>query len=70
MKLVYQKRYKKRKVYSIVIKTVDTFVTFATNSSSVTLSNTGFGLIVGPISTGTICRLTLAEKSFKQKNNE
>ena len=41
------------------MKTVDTSVIMATTSSSVTLSLTGFGLLVIPISSGFACGLTL-----------
>ena len=40
----------------------DTFVIFATTSSSITLSLTGVGLIVIPISTSLACGLTISNK--------
>ena len=58
MKIVNQKRYKNYKILSTILKTVDSFVIIAITSSSVTLSLTGFGLLVIPISSGFACGLT------------
>ena len=44
-----KKNIKKYEVVSNIFKTVDTFVILATTSTSVTVSVTGFGLIVIPI---------------------
>ena len=47
MKFVTQNRESKnKKNFSTIIKAVDTFINFATNSSSIGLSISGFGLIV------------------------
>ena len=46
-----KKKYKKYKTITTIIKQFDTFVIIATTSSFITLSLTGIGLIVIPIST-------------------
>ena len=46
------------------LKSFNTFVNFATTSSSSTLSLTEIGLIVIPISTGRACGLTISKKYF------
>ena len=48
-----------RKHSSKIFKTVDIFIVIATTSTSVTLSHTGVGSIVIPISTGKACVLHL-----------
>ena len=45
-----------------ILKSFDTFVIIATTSSSITLSLTGIGLIVIPISTATACSLSIGNK--------
>ena len=45
-------KYGKYKMITTVLKSLDTFVIFATTSSSITLSCTGSGLVVIPISSG------------------
>ena len=45
-----------------IIKTIDTFAIIATTSSSVTLSLTGFGFLVNPISSSIACGLTIITK--------
>ena len=57
-----KKRYKKFKTITTVLKSFDTFVIIATTSSSITLSLTGIGLIVIPISTATACKLSIGNK--------
>ena len=59
---ISENRYKLHKELSTILKTCDTFVINAATSSSVTLSMTGFGLVVVPISFGIACALTLAKK--------
>ena len=56
------KKYKKYKTITTKLKSFDTFIFIATTSSSITLSLTGIGLIVIPISTATACRLSIANK--------
>ena len=55
-------KYEKYKTLTTILKSVDTFVIIATTSSSITLSLTGIGLIVIPISTATTCGLSIGNK--------
>ena len=57
-----KKKYKKYKTINTILKSFDTFVIIATTSSSITLSLTGIGLIVIPISTATACGLSIGNK--------
>ena len=57
-----KKKYKKYKTLTTILKSFDTFVIFATTSSSITLSLTGIGLIAIPISTATACGLSIGNK--------
>ena len=57
-----KKRYKKYKTITTILKSFDTFVIIATTSSSITLSLTGIGLIVIPISTASACALSIGNK--------
>ena len=50
-----KKKYKKYKTITTILKSFDTIVVIATTSSSITLSLTGFGLIVIPISSSIAC---------------
>ena len=45
-----------------LLKSFDTFVNIATTSSSITLSLTGIGLIVIPISTASACALSIGNE--------
>ena len=45
-----------------ILKWIDTFVIIVTPSSLITLSLTGIGLIVIPISTGVACGLAISNK--------
>ena len=45
-----------------VLESVDSIVIIATTSTSITLSVTGFGLIILPISAGIACTLSLGKK--------
>ena len=56
-----EKKYKNYRMLTTKLKSFDTFVIFVTTSSSISLSLTGFGLIV-PISTGVACGLTRSKK--------
>ena len=49
------------------MKTVHTFVNFAKSSTSVTISITGLGLSILPISSEIACGLNLVEKVFHEK---
>ena len=53
---------KKYKTLTKIHKSFDTIVIIATTSSSITLSVTGIGLIVIPISTATACGLSITNK--------
>ena len=57
-----KKEIKKYKTITTIIKSFDTFVIIATTSSSITLSLTGIGLIVIPISTTSACVLSIGDK--------
>ena len=57
-----KKKYKKHKTLTTILKSFDTFVIIATTSSSITLSFTGIGLIVIPISTASACALSIVNK--------
>ena len=56
-----KKKYKKYKTITTILKSFDTFVIIATTSSSITLSLTGIGLIVIPISTASACALSIGK---------
>ena len=57
-----KKRYKNYKLLNTVLETVDSIVIIGAASTSITLSVTGFGLIILPISAGTACFLSLGNK--------
>ena len=57
-----KKKHKKYKTITTILKSFDTFVIIATTSSSITLSLTGIGLIVIPISTASACALSIGNK--------
>ena len=57
-----KKRYKKYKILNTVLESVDSIVIIAATSTSITLSVTGIGLIVLPISAGIACGLSLGNK--------
>ena len=57
-----KRKYKKYKTITTILKSFDTFVIIATTSSSITLSLTGIGLIVIPISTTSACALSIGNK--------
>ena len=57
-----KKRYKNYKTLNTVLESVDSIVIIATTSTSITLSITGIGLIVLPISAGIACGLSLGNK--------
>ena len=54
-----KKKYKNYKTLNTIIKSVDSIVIIAATSTSITLSVTGIGLIVLPISAGIACGLSL-----------
>ena len=57
-----QKKYKKYRTLTTILKSIDTFFVIATAWSSITLSLTGISLIVIPISTATACGLSIGNK--------
>ena len=56
------KRYKNYKTLNTVIESVHSIVVIGATSTSITLSVTGFGLIILPISAGTACTQSLGNK--------
>ena len=56
------KRYKNYKTLNTVLESVDSIVIIGATSTSITLSVTGIGLIVLPISAGIACGLSLGNK--------
>ena len=57
-----KKKYKNYKTLNTILESVDSIVIIATSSTSITLSITGIGLIVLPISAGIACGLSLGNK--------
>ena len=57
-----KKRYKTYKTLNTVLESVDSIVIIGATSTSITLSVTGFGLIILPISAGIACTLSLGNK--------
>ena len=55
-------KYKKHKTLSTILKAFDTIAIIAKTSSSITLSLTGFELIVIPISSSIACGLTISNE--------
>ena len=57
-----KKKYKNYKTLNTVLESVDSIVIIAATSTSITLSVTGGGLIILPISAGIACTLSLGKK--------
>ena len=57
-----KKRYKNYKTLNTVLESVDSIVIIGATSTSITLSITGIGLIILPISAGIACTLSLGNK--------
>ena len=57
-----RKRYKNYKTLNTVLESVDSIVIIGATSTSITLSITGFGLTILPISAGIACTLSLGNK--------
>ena len=57
-----KKRYKNYKTLNTVLESVDSIVIIGATSTSITLSVTGIGLIVLPISAGIACGISLGNK--------
>ena len=61
-----KKRYKNYKTLNTVLESIDSFVIIGATSTSITLSVTGIGLIVLPISAGIACTLSLSNKVLQK----
>ena len=59
-----KKKYKNYKTLNTVLESVDSIVIIAATSTSITLSVTGIGLIVLPISAGIACGISLGNKKL------
>ena len=57
-----KKKYKSYKTLNTVLESIDSIVIISATSTSITLSVTGFGLIILPISAGIACTLSLGNK--------
>ena len=57
-----KKKYKNYKTLNTILESVDSIVIIGATSTSITLSITGIGLIVLPISAGIACTLSLGNK--------
>ena len=57
-----KKRYKNYKTLNTILESVDSIVIIGATSTSITLSITGMGLIILPISAGLACTLSLGNK--------
>ena len=57
-----KKKYKNYKTLNTILETVDSIVIIGATSTSITLSITGIGLIILPISAGIACTLSLGNK--------
>ena len=57
-----KKRYKNYKTLNTILESVDSIVIIGATSTSITLSITGIGLIILPISAGIACGLSLGNK--------
>ena len=57
-----KKRYKSYKTLNTVLQSIDSIVIIGAMSTSITLSVTGVGLIISPISAGIACTLSLGNK--------
>ena len=57
-----KKRYKKYKTLNTVLESADSIVIIGATSTSITLSITGMGLIILPISAGIACTLSIGNK--------
>ena len=57
-----KKKYKIYKALNTILESIDSIVIIGATSTSITLSVTGVGLIILPISTGIACTLSLGNK--------
>ena len=59
-----RKKYKNYKTLNTILESVHSIVIIGATSTSITLSITGFGLIILPISAGIACTLSLGNKAL------
>ena len=57
-----KKKYKNYKTLNTILESADSIVIIGATSTSITLSITGVGLIILPISAGVVCALSLGNK--------
>ena len=57
-----KKKYKNYKTLNTILESVDSIIIIAATTTSVTLSVTGVGIVIVPISAGVACALSLANK--------
>ena len=63
-----KKKYKNYKTLNAILESVDSIVIIGATSPSITLSITGIGLIIVPISAGIACGLSLGNKILHKIN--
>ena len=61
-----KKRYKNYKTLNTILESVDSIVIIGATSPSITLSITGIGLIILPITAGIACTLSLGNKVLQK----
>ena len=61
-----KKRYKKYKTLNTILESVDSIVIIGATSTSITLSVTGFGLVILPKSAAIACTLSLGNKVLQK----
>ena len=61
-----KKRYKNYKTLNTILESVDSIVFIGATSTSITLSITGMGMIILPISAGIACTLSLGNKVLRK----
>ena len=59
-----KKKYKNYKTLNTILESADSIIIIGTTSTSITLSITGVGLIILPISAGIACALSLGNKNL------
>ena len=62
-----KKRYKNYKTLNTILESADSIVIIGATSTSITLSVTGVGLIILPISAGIACTLSLGNKVLHKR---
>ena len=61
-----RKKFKNYKTLNTILESIDSIVVITATSTSVTLSVTGVGLIILPISVGISCALSLSNKVLQK----